>query len=104
MNITNDGISITNRFFQAIDILKCDRKLRGLGTFARAHFLNRWNLITLRDQPDSRYLQPEWIAWLCKDYNVSSEWILFGTGYFYKNNQAPNIVLKNKPRKKQTLL
>ncbi|MBR1630498.1 MAG: hypothetical protein IJ680_01455 [Paludibacteraceae bacterium] len=83
MNITQDGIDITNRFFQAIEILRSDKRIRGLQTFTRKHNLNRWNMVTLRNEPSSRYLQPEWIAWLCKDYNVSLDWIMMGFGSFY---------------------
>ncbi|MCM1354720.1 MAG: hypothetical protein NC229_08680 [Bacteroides sp.] len=99
MNITQDGISITNRFFQAIDILKIEKRMRGLQTFTRNHNLNRWNMVTLRDNPSSRYLQAEWIAWLCSDYNISPDWILFGVGQFYRDGIPPKTNTKNRPRK-----
>lgn len=101
MNITQDGIAITNRFFQAIAILKAEKRMRGLQTFTRNHNLNRWNMVTLRDDPSSRYLQPEWIAWLCKDYNISLEWIIYGTGTFYHNNRPPKTNTKNRPRQQK---
>ena len=89
MNITEQGVAITNRFFQAINTLIEERRMRGLNTFTEAHGLNRWNIITVREDPSGRYLQPEWIAWLCHDYNISPEWVLFGTGTFYKHNRPP---------------
>mgnify|MGYP007101837716 CR=1 FL=1 len=101
MNITQDGINITNRFFQAIAILRSEKKLRGLKTFTDKHNLNRWNMVTLRDDPSSRYLQPEWIAWLCTDYHISPDWILYGTGSFYRNNVPPKTNTKNKPRQQK---
>lgn len=99
MNITKDGIAITNRFFQAIEILKSEKRIRGLQTFTRNHNLNRWNMVTLRNDPSSRYLQAEWIAWLCSDYNLSPDWILYGTGQFYRNGIPPTTNMKNINRK-----
>ena len=104
MNTTSDGIAITNRFFQAIEMLRLGGYLRGLKTFTDKHNLNRWNMVTLRDAPASSYLQPEWIAWLSKDYNISLEWIMFGTGEFFNFGIPPKTNTKNKPRKKQSEL
>ena len=101
MNITQDGINITSRFFQAIEILRSEKRIRGLKTFTERHGLNRWNMTTLRDDPSGRYLQPEWIAWLCKDYNISLEWIIYGTGSFYINGIPPKTSIKNKPRQQR---
>lgn len=85
MNITQEGIDITNRFFKAIEILKMNKKIRGLQTFTRSHNLNRWNMVTVRSDPEHSYLKPEWIYHLCKDYGVSLKWIFYGTGSFYDN-------------------
>lgn len=87
MTISQEGIDITNRFFKAIDILKTNKKIRGLQTFTRAHNFNRWNMVTVRNDPEHGYLKPEWIYHLCKDYGVSLKWIFYGTGTFY-NHEA----------------
>lgn len=84
MNITNDGIGITKRFFEAIENLRADKHLRGVQTFTRNHGLNYWNVMTIRNEPHKRILQPEYIRWLCEDYGVSVGWIMFGTGNFYE--------------------
>lgn len=86
MNISMQGVEITNRFFQAIDILIANKVIRGLATFTRAHNINRWNLVTVRKDPEHNYLRTEYIQYLCKDYNISPRWIIMGTGAFYEYN------------------
>ena len=83
MIITQDGLDITARFFHAIELLRDNKKLRGLQTFTRAHGLNYWNVMTIRNEPDKHSLRPEYILWLSRDYNVSLEWLFYGTGFFF---------------------
>lgn len=84
VNVSAEGVEINKRFFRAIEILIAGDRMRGLNTFTRAHNINRWNLITVRDSPANSFLKPEWIYFLCKDYNISLDWIFFGTGNFYR--------------------
>lgn len=83
MTITQEGININKRFFEAIGILKASGVIRGLQTFTRRHNINRWNIVTVRNNPGNSFLKPEWIYFLCQDYNISLEWIFYGTGSFY---------------------
>lgn len=80
MNISKEGIAVTNRFFEAIDMLKAQKKIRGLQTFTRQYDINRWNLNTVKLNPNKSVLKPEWIVYLVRDFNISSEWILLGKG------------------------
>ena len=84
MNISNEGISVTIRFFEALHTLKEQKKIRGLQTFSRNYDINRWNLITVRNRPDRSILKPEWIVYLVRDFGISSEWILLGIGPMFK--------------------
>lgn len=84
MNISKEGIAVTNRFFEAIDMLKAQKKIRGLQTFTRQYDINRWNLNTVKLNPDKSVLKPEWIVYLVRDFNISSEWILLGKGNMIK--------------------
>ena len=70
MNISDEGIAISNRFFKAIAILKEQKKIRGLQTFTRKHNLNRKNA--------NQVLKPEWIVYIHEDYGISVEWIVLG--------------------------
>ena len=78
MNISKEGIAVTNRFFEAIDMLKAQKKIRGLQTFTRQYDINRWNIITVKQNPEKSVLKPEWIVYLVRDYGVSADWVLLG--------------------------
>lgn len=80
MNISKEGIAVTNRFFEAIDMLKAQKKIRGLQTFTTAYGINRWNMNTVKWNPERCVLKPEWIVYLVRDYGVSAEWLLLGEG------------------------
>lgn len=84
MNISKEGIAVTNRFFDAIDMLKAQKRIRGLQTFTRQYDINRWNMNTVKYNPDRSVLKPEWIVYLVRDYGVSAEWIMLGKGNIFK--------------------
>lgn len=44
MKISKEGIAITKRFFEAIDMLKAQKRIRGLKTFTRKHNITRTNI------------------------------------------------------------
>ena len=84
MNVSPEGIAIAKRFFEAIDMLKAQKVIRGLQTFTNAYNINRWNMNTVKAQPEVRVLKPEWIVYLVRDYGVSAEWILLGKEPMFK--------------------
>lgn len=84
MNISREGVEVTKRFFEAIDMLKAQRSIRGIQTFTNLYDINRWNLITVRNEPEIRIFKPEWLVYLVRDFNVSSEWLLLGKGNMFK--------------------
>lgn len=81
---TTDSQLIVRRFFEALQRLKADRKIRGKQTFTRKHEINRWNMNTLEKDPSRDIFQAAWLTYLVEDYGVSPQWLLTGCGNFYK--------------------
>ena len=86
---SNEAIAITKRFFLAIDVLIAKRKLRGLNTFARKYNINYWNLNTLRKEPECRVLKVEYLSYIVGDFNISPDYLLFGIGSMFREQNTP---------------
>lgn len=84
MKISPEGIAVTKRFFEAIGMLKAQRRIRGMFTFTELYGINYWNISTVKAQPEIRVLKPEWIVYLVRDYGISAEWVLTGKGDMFK--------------------
>lgn len=80
MKVSDDGVMITRRFFEALERLKELGTIRGLHTFTAAHGINYWNIRTVRDNERGSMLKPEWLRHLVIDYGVSPRWLLTGAG------------------------
>lgn len=74
---------IVERFFEALQILKEKKIIRGKQTFTTRYGINRWNLLTLEKEPTRDIFQVAWLAYLVEDYNVSATWLLTGKGEFF---------------------
>jgi hypothetical protein len=85
MHISPSGIQITKRFFEAIETLKKQGVIGGLQTFTKEFEINRWNMVTVKNNPDKSILKPEWIYYLCHKYNISTNWIILGQGNIFNN-------------------
>lgn len=78
-----DSQRVVRRFFEALQQLKADKKIRGKQTFTRKHEINRWNMNTLEKDPSRDIFQAAWLTYLVEDYGVSAQWLLTGRGNFY---------------------
>jgi len=81
---TADSQRVIRRFFEAIQRLKADKKIRGKQTFTREHNINRWNMNSLEKEPSRDIFQAAWLTYLVDDYGISAHWLLTGRGSFYK--------------------
>lgn len=109
LNISKDAIAITNRFFESINMLKEQKKIRGLQTITQKYELNYWNISTLKKEPHKRILKPEYLMYLVRDYDVSANWLLLGIGDMFNkpsqigvsctnsNAEKPNLCHENTP-------
>ena len=82
INVTKKSLEINQRFFDAIDALKRMRKLRGLDTFSKKYGFVSGNMYTIKYQKNG-IVKAECLHYLARDYNVSPEWLLLGTGEMF---------------------
>lgn len=77
---------IVRRFFEALQILKTDKVIRGKQTFTRRYGINRWNFCTCEKSPERDIFQVAWLAYLVDDYKVSADWLISGKAPFYAHD------------------
>lgn len=79
-----DSQVIVVRFFEALQRLITDKRIRGKQTFTRRYGINRWNMLTLQKEPSRDIFQVGWLYYLVNDFGVSPRWLLTGEGEFYR--------------------
>jgi hypothetical protein len=90
-SINPQAIKIQKRFFQALEMAIQDGVISGLKGFCKDHDLNRikyQRIKTALQNPEAEYLYKiidlDALTYICKDYNVSPEWLLLGRGEMRK--------------------
>ncbi|KAA6350930.1 hypothetical protein EZS27_001777 [termite gut metagenome] len=92
--IRPEMLSIQRRFFDALDIMIDSGKTNGLLTFCKDHNLNRVKYSNIRTEmrnphvakaTNYKVIDLDALAYLCKDFNVSSDWLLLGKGGMFKH-------------------
>ncbi len=91
---------ITERFFQALDALKENGRIRGLKTITTAYDLNYWNMHTLKKNTSSGWLKPILLSYLVKDFGVSAVWLLTGDGTMFGDETTTAYCDKERKIKK----
>jgi hypothetical protein len=80
------SIDITLRFREAFKYIH-GREGHGMkAQFCRNNNINNNQLNNLLAKPETRTLPPYYIACLCRDYGVSADWVLLGTGEIFKKS------------------
>lgn len=82
---TGQSQVIIKRFFEALQILKANKIIRGKQTFTTKYGINRWNMNTLEKEPERDIFQVSWLENLVIDYKVSPMWLLTGNGSFFSD-------------------
>lgn len=80
IKLSKESIDVTHRFFEALDMLKQRKQIRGIKTFTDKYNLNYWNMQTLHAEQEKRYLKVEYLTYLVRDFGVSADWLLTGRG------------------------
>lgn len=87
MNEPRECLEITRRFFEALDMIKAQKRIRGMQTFTREYGENYWNFHTARK--DGTRIKQEWLTYLVRDYDVSPLWLLTGQGGMFSREITP---------------
>lgn len=92
MNEPQECLDITKRFFEALDAIKEQKRMRGMQTFTQKYGENYRNFHTCRKA--GQRIKQEWLTYLVRDYSVSAKWLLTGQGNMFSR--------RIKPREKHT--
>lgn len=74
------AIDICNRFFQAVEVLRLQKRIRGNGTLARLWDVSLFALKWSKNHPDEKRIKVEYLYYMSRDFGVSLRWLFFGTG------------------------
>lgn len=85
-----DSSEIVGRFFLAIETLKRDRVLGGLTPFCARYGVDKRNLYKLKEDTTRDIFQVAWLLYLVRDFGVNSDWLITGTGDFYRKKPQEN--------------
>ena len=77
--------SIMERFYSSLDAIIAKGDIRGVNTYCVKYDIDRRNLIANRKDLDRGWFQVSWLYPMVKDFGVSAEWLLTGTGRMFKN-------------------
>ncbi len=100
MNEPQECLDITRRFFEALDLIKEQKRIRGLKSFTVKYGVNYWNFNAWK-KTGSRIKQ-EWLTYIVRDFDVSAMWLLTGEGPVFNKEIIPREKFYRSPSKKKT--
>ena len=74
---------IIARFYEALDAIIAQKKIRGVNTYCRLYEIDRRNLIAQRKDLERGWFQVSWLVPMVREYGVSSSWLLTGFGSMF---------------------
>lgn len=78
------SIDICQRFFEVVDELRTRKLIRGTATLSKKWGTSAFSMKWSKNHPDEKRIKVEYIYYIARDYNVSLDWIFFGTGNMFK--------------------
>lgn len=78
------SIDICGRFFEAVEILRQKKLIRGTGTLARLWGTSLFSMKWAKNHPEEKRIKVEYLYYISRDYNVSLDWLFFGKGDIFK--------------------
>ncbi len=79
-----ETIAIIERFFTALDALIETKAIRGLNTYCNKYSIDSRHIYAQRKDLNKGFFEVYWILPMISDFNVSSNWLLFGKGPMFK--------------------
>lgn len=86
-SINKEALTIQRRFFAAFDLLVESGRCKGLKGFCENHSLNRTKYSRIKNDLNKtceemtyKVIDIDALSSLCRDFDVSPEWLLLGTG------------------------
>lgn len=74
---------VVTRFYEALDAIIAQRKIRGVNTYCRLNAIDRRNLLAQRKDLDRGWFQVSWLVPMVREYGVSPRWLLTGEGTMF---------------------
>ena len=96
-NIRPEMIAIQHRFFEVLDLMISTGQIAGLRTFCENHKLNRVKYSNIRTElrhpelakpTNYKVIDLDALTYLCKDFNVSPDWLLLNKGTMFRKQQC----------------
>lgn len=81
--VSTEGQKITQRFFEALEVLKSTKAIRGQATLSKELKIENSSLYKIKNHPEIYTLKPEYIRHISLKYGVSAEWIITGKGKMF---------------------
>ena len=100
MNEPQECIDITRRFFESLETIKAQKRIRGMKTFVDLYGENLRNFWVIRKE--GKRIKQEWLTFLVRDFDVSATWLLTGKGKMFTKEIVPREKFVRSPNKKKT--
>lgn len=80
---SNSTKQVISRFYEALDAIIAQKKIRGVNTYCRLYEIDRRNLLAQRKDLERGWFQVSWLVPMVREYGVSSSWLLTGFGSMF---------------------